>query len=205
MRRRLLALGGAVVLAVAACSSGSHQAIPPTTSPLPTTSVVPIAGGPNPEVIPPVITVAYVNAVLTALNHVYGNATRDLRSTHTVTPTVKLYLRSIFNDPLYNQQVNAASLSLQGVINNVRANPGDLKTTVSRLITASENCIFVQTKTDFSQAFIHPTPQPASEYYELAPKQSGDDPGNLNPTPWAFAANLAYLTPTSVASTCPSG
>jgi hypothetical protein len=204
MRRRLLVLGGAVVLAVAACSSGSHRASPPTTVPVTSTSVVPVAGGPNPDVVPPVITVAYVNAVLSALDHVYGDATRDLRSAHMVTPAVKTNLRSIFNDPLYDEQVHAASLSLEGVINNVRADPGDLKTTVSRLITASRDCIFVETKTDFSEAFIHPTPQPASEYYELAPKQPGGDPGNLNPTPWAFAANLAYLTPTSAASTCPS-
>jgi hypothetical protein len=148
--------------------------------------------------------VAYVDAVLAALNHVYGNATRALRSSHAVSAEVKTDLRSIFNDPLYDQQVDAAKLSLQGVINNVRSHPGDLKTTVSRLLTASTSCIFVKTQTDFSSAFIHTTPEPASEYFELAPKQPDDDPSNLNPTRWAFAKSLAYRTPTSIASTCPS-
>jgi hypothetical protein len=203
MRRKVLALGIAAMFAVAACSSGSHNASPTTISTSPSTAVDHSAA-PNPDVVPPFITAAYVNAVLVVLNHVYGNATRDLRTSLAVSPMVKTDLRSIFNDPLYEQQVHAATLSLQGVINNVRSQPGDLKTTVLRLIAASNTCIFAETKTDFSAAFIHPTPEPASEYFELARKQSGDDPNHLNPTPWAFAVSLAYLSPTSAASTCPS-
>jgi hypothetical protein len=199
MRRRILALGGAVVLVLAACSGRAHDTAPTTTPPSPST-----VAAPNPDVIPPVITVAYVNAVLAVLNHVYGNATRALRVTHSVSTDVKSDLRAIFNDPLYAQQVHAATLSLKGVINNVRADPGDLRTVVIRLITGSPTCIFVETKTNFSAAFIHPTPQPASEYYELAPKQHAENPQGINPTPWAFAVNSAYLTPTSVATTCAS-
>jgi hypothetical protein len=203
MRRKILALGTAALLAVAACSGSSRNASP-TGSRAPSTIATTDQGRPNPDDIPPTVTVSYVNEVLAVLNHVYGDATRSLRSSHSVSTAVKTDLRSIFNDPLYDQQVHAATLSLHGVIDNVRPDPGDLKTSVLRLITASATCIFVQTKTDFSSAFIHPTPQPASEYFELAPKQSGADPQHLNPTPWAFAVNLAYRSPTSAASTCPS-
>ena len=101
MRRRLLVLGGAVVLAVAACSSGSHRSSPPTTVPVTSTSAVPVAGGPNPDVVPPVITVAYVNAVFAALNHINGNAARLLVDDGQFTNNVRSILRAIYNDPLY--------------------------------------------------------------------------------------------------------
>jgi hypothetical protein len=198
MRRRLLALGGAAVLVAAACSSGTHRASPPST-----TAPASATAAPNPDVIPPVITVAYVNAVFAVLNHIYGNATRVLRATHAVTPEVKADLRAIFNDPLYAEQVQAANLSLrQGVINNVRLHPGDLRTVVTRLIRASSSCIFAETKTDFSAAFVHATPQPAAEYFALSAKKSDSQLNNINPTPWAFAANEAYLSPTTVADPC---
>jgi hypothetical protein len=202
MRRRLLALGGAVVLAVAACSNGSHQASPPTTLPGPSTSAAPLAGGPNPDVIPPVITVAYVNAVLRALFHVYGNATRTLLITRQVSTSVKADLRSIYNDPAYKQQLAAAQLSLNGVIDNVRGDAGDPVTVVKRLVSESNTCIFFEASTNLSSVLIHPTPSAASEYYELRPKQAGNDPLHLNPTPWAMSYNVAFLSPTTIPSRC---
>jgi hypothetical protein len=202
MRRKLVALGGAVVVALAACSGGSHQSTPTTLSPATGSPPPSATAAINPEVIPPVITVAYVNAVLAVLNHIYGNATRSLRSDHAVTPQVKADLRSIFNDPLYTEQVQTASESLRGPINNVRSNSGDGVTVVKTLISRNSSCIFVETTTTLAAVLVHVTPSPASEYYELAPKQPGDDPDGLNPTPWAFAFNVAYLTPTTVQDRC---
>jgi hypothetical protein len=199
MRRRLLALGGVAMLAVAACSSGTHHAAPTTTSPAPSTTAAP-----NPDVIPPVITVAYVNAVLAVLNHVYGNATRALLATRQITAEVKADLRSIYNDPAYEQQLSAAQLSLTSVIANVRPRPGDPAIRVKRLMSATATCVFFEATTDLSKVLIHPTPSAASEYFELGLKQLGGDPSELNPTPWAISFNVAYLTPTAVNSRCPS-
>jgi hypothetical protein len=203
MRRRLLALGGAVVLAVAACSSGSHRASPPTTLQVPTTSAVSVAGGPNPDAIPPVITVAYVNAVFAALNHINGNAVRALVASREVTPTVEMYLRAVYNDPLYAQEVKIARESIAGSLANVREPPGDLVTTVTRLISHSAACVFVQTRTDFSRVLIHPEPPAASEYFALTPKQPGSDPYHQNPTPWELKFNADYQTSTTIPSQCP--
>jgi hypothetical protein len=202
MRRKLLALGAAAAIVMAACSSGSNRASPSTTSPAPSTAPVGQTTVANPGVIPSVITVAYVNAVLIALNHIYGNATRTLRSSHAITPEVMRDLRSIFNDPLYDQQIQAAKISLQGAIDNVRPNAGDGTTVVTHLISASPACIFVETSTDLSRVLVHPTPRAASEYYELAPKDSQNNTSTLNPTPWAFAYNSAFLTPTNVKDPC---
>ncbi len=198
MRRTLLALGGVVLLTVSACSSRSHDAAPPTTStPRSTTSA------PGPYSIPTVITVAYVNSVFVVLNHVYSNAERELASTRQVNAEVRADLRAIFNDPAYDQQVQAAEASLkQGVINNVRPDGGDAETVVDRLITGTSACIFVETTSDPSALFVEPVLEPASEYFELLLKQPGADPLGLNSTPWAYGADEVFLKPTSVASKC---
>jgi hypothetical protein len=118
---------------------------------------------------------------------------------------VRSDLRAIFNDPAYAQQIQDLVESLrQGVISQVRPNGGDLTITVTRLITGTPTCIFVETTSDTSALFVHPTAAPASEYFELQPKQPRADPLHLNPTPWAFSSDEVFLTPTSAPSTCAS-
>jgi hypothetical protein len=196
----LLALGGMAMLAVAACSSGTHHASPPTTSLAPSTVAAPDA-----DIVPPVITVAYVNAVLAVLNHVYGNATRALVASRRMTPDVRADLRSIYNDPAYGQQLSAAQLSLTTVITNVRLHPGDPVILVKKLMSAAATCVFFEATTDLSKVLVHPTPSAASEYFELARKQPGGDPRDLNQTRWAISFNVAYLAPTTIGSRCTGG
>lgn len=187
------ALGTAVLMfAVLACSGGGTKAAKPP--PIP---------GPNPDVIPAVITPAYVNAVFKVLNHIDGDVTRLLAAERVVTATVRIDYRAIFNDPIYASELASASESLQqGAISNVRPDAGDAITTVVRLISASPTCILVETRTDLSAVLIQPRPSPASEYYELSPKQRGADPEHLNGTPWAISYNAAYLQPTEAPSLC---
>jgi hypothetical protein len=197
MRRRHLVVLALAVLVLAGCSSGHHAAAQPTTTTAP---------GPNPDVVPAVITPAYVDAVFKVLNHVYGNATRSLVASKQVTQTVQVDLRSIFNDPLYAQQLAQAQQSLTQAIANVRPEAGDAVTTVQRLVGATNTCIFAETVTSLAAVLVTPTPRPASEFYELALKQPNDDPNHINPTPWAISFNADYLSPTQLGNRCaPSG
>lgn len=195
MRHKILVLGAVVSLVVAsACSSSSRDVHPIGTAP-----------GPNPDVIPAIITPAYVDAVFKVLNHIYGNAARLIAGERQLTSPAKAELRSIFADPLYKQQLNAAQQSIdQGVIENVNPAGGDAQTKVVRLIAASSRCIFVQTSTDLATLLKNPTPKPASEYYELSPKQPRDDPTKINATPWAISFNAAFPTATSIPPRCES-
>ncbi len=198
MRRRFLALCAAVALLVAGCSSGHHAAAPTTTT-LPPGHT---AGSPNPDVIPPVITPAYVNAVFAALNHVDGDATRQMVSSGSVTPRAQADLRAIYNDPLFTQELRIAEQSLKAGTRGVRRPPGDVVTTVSKMISATPTCIFVATTSDFSAVLVNPGTPAASEYWVLRPKQRNGDPRKLNPTPWALAFNADYLTPTTIPDQC---
>ena len=200
MRRRFLALGAVMTVAAAACSSPSHRADPPTTPRPPATSAAPV--GPNPDVVPTVITPAYVDAVFAVLDHLDGDASRELLKSGSVSDVVRTDLRAIFNDPLYAQELEIAGQSLHGDLTNVRRPPGDTVISVVRLISASPTCVFVQTQSDYSAVLVHVGKPVADEYWALKPKASGDDPNHLNPTPWSLSFNADFLTPTSIPNQC---
>jgi hypothetical protein len=196
MRRRLLALSMAVMVAGAGCSSGGHHTVAPTTT------ANSISASPNPDVIPPVITAAYVNAVFVVLNHVQGNATRSLVATTSVNAAVMSDLRSIYNDPLYSREVEIAQQTLAGGLTDFLKPPGDIITTVDTLEFTSPTCIFVSTKSNFRSVVAHPSAPAASEYWRLSLKQPGSDVHHLNPTPWALSFNATYITATSIPNQC---
>lgn len=194
MRRRYLAIGAVLVSVFAGCSSGHHAAAPPTT----TTA----AASPNPDVVPAVITPAYVDAVFRVLNHINGNAVRALVGAGKMTPTVTSELKAVYGPPLYDVEAEVFQAGLSQDTSNLRRPPGDRVTRVLALITATPSCIFVRTATDLSAVEIHPTGTAASEYWEFQPKKPGDDPTGINPTPWLLTYNADYQTATSVPSTC---
>lgn len=197
MRKRILALVGAVSILAAGCTSSSRHASGIT---LPVATTVP--AGPNPDVIPAVITPAYVDAVFRVLNHIYGDASRLMLSERAVTPGVLTDLRAIYDDPLYSQEVKIARQSLAESLSNVRRPPGDIVTTVLRVISASPSCTFVQTSSSYANVLVDPSPPEPSEYWVLEPKATGIDPDHLNPTPWALARAVVFTTPTSVSNQC---
>ncbi len=150
MRRRVFVAGAVVVVALSACSGKGRDAAPTTTAPPPTTAATtraspPTTTVPNPDVVPAVITPAYVNAVFAVLNHLNGNVSRALVADGRITPQAMTDLRAIYNDPLYEQELTFARNSLSQSSGNVRKPPGDVMTTVRRLIFGSRTCMFVET------------------------------------------------------------
>lgn len=192
MRRRLRALGMAGLLStLAACSGGGHKAAQPPSIP-----------GPNPDVIPAVITPAYVNAVFRVLNHINGNAVRAVVSSRQISATVTQALQAIYAGPLLGVEVKVFQQGLSSGLSNVKPNPGDRLTVVRRLVASTPNCIFVETSSDLSAVEIKAGPRAASEYWELTLKGADQDPSHINPTPWMFSDNQDFTVPTTVTSPC---
>lgn len=189
--RRVFALSVLVLVSLSACSGNTHKATSPTT-----------ADGPNPDVIPAVITPAYVDAVFKVLNHIDGDASRTLYLSNAVTAGVLADLRAIYADPLYASEVQIAHQTLASDRRNVRDPPGDIRTSVVRIISASATCVFVQTKADYSAVLYRPGPSPASTYWVLSTKRQLDDPYHLNPTPWSLGFNAVYLTAQTIPNQC---
>jgi len=181
-----------LALVGSACSGGSGHASPTTSAAL----------GPNPDVVPLVITADYVNAVFKVLNHLDGDVTRSLVADRKVTPQDGAILRAIYNDPLYQEEVKIAGETLRSDMSVFRRPPGDRITTVENLVDTSPQCIFVATHSDYSQVAFHPTSSAISEFWMLTPKQAGADPNDTNPTPWALGFNASYKTLTSIPDQC---
>jgi hypothetical protein len=202
MKRLVLALF-AVSLTVGACA-GPARRTPGADPPSPARQAAPAspARPADPYAIPAVITPAYVDKVFVALNHVDGDASRILLARNSVTSGVTTILRSIYNDPLFSEQVKIASQSLQSPIPGLRHPLGDIQTSVVQLISGSPKCIFAKTTSNYTAVLVDPGPPAGSEYFELTPTQVGANAGHLNPTPWSMTFNADYLKPTRIPDQC---
>ena len=206
--RRWTLIAAAAGLSLAGCSTTSRPiasastqpAISSTTSTSPITTTSPNAI--NPDVIPAVITIPYVDAVFKVLEHIDGNISRSLLLTGRLTQQDIMDLRAIYSGALYAQEVKIAQQSIGGDLSNVRRPPGDVIIKVLRIIYASRDCIFVSTQSDYSSVLIDPGQSPASEYWTLGQKLTISDPGNINPTQWSLQFNADFTTPTEIPNQC---
>ena len=116
MRTPIVAVVVLVALGAAGCGSGKHSSTPTTRSTAATTSAPPSVSSTsttvdpiNPDVVPTVITPAYVDAVFKVLNHIDGNATRSLASANALLGSGRQDLEQSIWIPFYGQEVQAAN------------------------------------------------------------------------------------------------
>ena len=168
MRRRAVLL--VLVLLCAACSSTSS----------PATSPAPAPAGEGGE------QAATVDRILAGLDGVMGDAQRTLMRERRITPAVTDRLQSIYVGPELLNQLDAFRADVGNGLVGIKDPPGNRVTTVSRLITVSPICIFVEVSRDYSPATAGAAPRPSQLYVVLVSKDEVDDPQALNPTPWAM-------------------
>lgn len=164
LRRALL-----LTLVLGACSSGGASAPPPTAAPA--------AGAEE---------TATIDRILAGLDGVMGDLQRTLVRERRITPEVTERLRAIYVGPELLNQIDAFRADVANGLVGLKDPPGDRVTTVSRLITVSPICIFVEVTRDYAPLTAGAPPRPASLYVVLVTKSEGDDPRQLNPTPWAM-------------------
>ncbi len=207
--RRWTLVAVAAGLSLAGCSTTSRPTASADTRPAassPASTIPAVTASPNgvnPDVIPAVITIPYVDAVFKVLNHINGDAVRTVIGAGSLTPSALADIKAIYAPPLLTVELKVFAVGLTQDRSNLRSPIGDRITTVRRLIYASNSCVFVETRTQLTNVEISPTAAPASEYWELVTKTSLQDPGHLNPTPWSLDYNVDYLVPTNMANICP--
>jgi hypothetical protein len=189
----------ASALATGACSKGASKAGPSATAPgapAQTTTTDPYA-------VPPVIDAAYVNRVLEALDAAVGDVVRLIIRTHDVSPEVFDRLGAVY---LRREDVNLFLSSIQRSMREgftgFRADPGNKRSTVAELLSASTSCIYVRVARDYSQVANHPDPGPSMEWVGLQPRDSSRSPYNYNPTPWMIALEGVTSNLTQPPSPC---
>jgi hypothetical protein len=170
MRRMLLLLIMTAVL-LGACSSGPS----PATTPAPAAR----GGGGGEQA-------ATVDRILAGLDGVMGDAQRMLVRERRITPEVTARLQAIYVGPELLNHIDAFRADVGKGLVGLKDPPGNRVTTVSRLITVTPICIFAEVTRDYSPLTAGAAPLPASLYVVLVSKEEGDDPRQLNPTPWAM-------------------
>lgn len=172
-----------ILVLLAACSGhgASHPAAAASTAPAgPTTTI-------DPAVATEAQETAAVNDILAGLDGVMGDLQRILVRQRAITTDVTDRLRAIYAGPELLNQIDAFKADLAGGLLGYKNPPGNRITTVTRLITASPICIFVQVKRDYSPLTIGvSSANPSTLYVALANKDAADDPKHLNPTPWTM-------------------
>ena len=174
----------AVLLVASACSGGeAAQAPAATLGPAPTTTST-TARQIDPAVIPEDladIDEAYVQAVVDALFEVDAKATKIFVETKAPDTEASNYLRSIYLQDEYEQQIDGWLQAL--ALRSDELLPGKLKHEVQEVLGKSPDCIFAKVERDFSQTTTRNAP-PSITYLGITSKDATDDPDNLNPTAW---------------------
>ncbi len=173
MMRRLTAVLVLVLLLIVPACSAVRSAEGPATATVPT----PTVGGEQ---------AATINRILAGLDGVMGDLERALVRDRRITAEVTDRLRAIYTGPELLSQVDAFRADLANGLVGYKDPPGNRVTTVSRLITVSQICIFAEVTRDYGPTTAGPPPRPASLYVVLVTKDETDDPKHLNPTPWAM-------------------
>ena len=149
------------------------------TVPAPTTTT-------NPYAVPAVIDAAYVNRVMTGLDAVMGDASRALIRSTTITSEVYDRLRAIYsNNSLLQLVVDSMEDEIRQGFTGFKPNPGNRMTSVTGLITAQPDCIFVRVNRDYS-AMSPEADSTDVQWVALKPLERSRDPHGHNPTSWAM-------------------
>jgi len=188
-------LAAALLTALVACSPssadrGNAAANTVRTEPSanPTIATAPLATTTtNPYAVPAAIDVAYVNRVLAGLDAANGDTTRLVIRTRTITQEAYDRLKAIYADPTFMQiNIDGYERDIRDNFRSYKSSPGDLKSTVSRLISARSDCVFVQVSRDYTSAGINPLAELQTQWVALTLLDRTRDPKGYNPTPWAF-------------------
>ena len=158
-----------IAFVLGACSGAGGSATPASTAPA--------AGAEE---------TASIDRILAGLDGVMGDLQRILVRERRITPEVTDRLRAIYVGPELLNQIDAFRADVANGLVGMKNPPGNRVTTVSRLITVSPICIFVEVTRDYSPVTQGVAPRPASLFVVLVTKSEGDDPRQLNPTPWAM-------------------
>jgi hypothetical protein len=215
MRRTVLAVSAAVALLAGACGSSTPHASDPTvaTAPLSTTtsSTPPVSTTtvlastttlPDTAIVPSRITVAYVDAVLAKLNHIYGDAVRSTVAARRLTPAAIDDIDAIYSGKLATEERGIFRSAVTGGLKDLQRHPGDRRTKVVRVVFRSDTCVFATVKTSYTSVALHQVKAPAVEYLGIGRKTVAQTSTDINPTPWVFFFDLINASDVKVRNQC---
>ena len=175
---------GLAVLALAGCAKGKTVETPGATlgTAAPTTTTT------DPYAIPNPIDAAYVNRVLAGLDAANGDVVRMVVATKTVPREAFDRLKALYaTDRLLNLTLDGLAQDLARGFPGARAQPGNVTTTVTQLLSVKATCIFAKVARDYSRVSVSPLPSLDTQWVAVVPVDAGRDPSHFNPTRWSFS------------------
>ena len=142
--------------------------------------------------VPEVIDVAYVEKVMAALDHVYGDAIRTLAKERTITEEFLSRLAAIYTPKQFAFWQDVWVKDVADGIRGLRATPGDPKTLIQELVTATPTCVLARVDHDFAAVNEQADRTTPQEFIALVPSES---PRQLNPTPWIISFDGYVASP----------
>ncbi|HEX2039300.1 MAG TPA: hypothetical protein VHF47_06165 [Acidimicrobiales bacterium] len=136
--------------------------------------------------MPAVIDVAYVEKVMAALDHVYGDAIRILARERQITKEFLEHLVAIYTEREFEVAQRAWVEDVAKGLPGLVGAPENPRTGIRHALLLTEACILVAVDRDFSGSRSSP-PSTPQKFIGLTPKQPARDPRNLNPTPWSIS------------------
>lgn len=178
-----VAVAAATALALlAACRGGNDKVLPTATvptAPETTTTTAPYA-------VPPVIDAAYVNRVVTGLDAIAGDTTRLIVRTRTIPREAFDRVNAIYhNDSEVDRVLKGYSDQLASGLPGAQQDPGDKKSVVKEMLSASPRCMFARVERDYSAISANAF-SGITEWVALRPLDPGRDPSHYNATGWAY-------------------
>jgi hypothetical protein len=200
--RRQVGAARAVVLSAlvlaGACSgdggrdgAGPEPTVPPGGRSTTTSSSVSTTLDPSAYDVPATIDQAYVQRVVSAYDHVLGDAIRALKRDGGLSDDFLKHLLAIYTEQEFEaQQRGWRSALAQGDLGKRPDVPGNPVTSVVTVNRADPKCITAQVSRDFRPTLrpdVTPSESPQPDYVVLVRKHEGRDPLASNSTPWVMA------------------
>lgn len=182
---RFLALAVTLVLALGACrdadgSDGNGRTTIPTAPSSTTTTTTGVVS----YAVPETIDAAYIEKVMAALDHLYGDLARHVASSHQLDEEFHRYLVTLHGADSFDLEKQVWVKVAAEDFRLLRPHPGDAKTTVERIIVARPDCILFEAKRDFFAVFNERGEPGPPRFVGLVPLPEDRNLDRRNRTPW---------------------
>ncbi|HEX7167976.1 MAG TPA: hypothetical protein VF230_13445 [Acidimicrobiales bacterium] len=182
----------ALLLAFGGCNGDDGEGGSERTTTVPTASTTTTAHA-DPYAIPAVIDEAYAQKVVNELDRIDGAATRIVVSEGRFTEDAATHVAAVYLQPELDEQLRLWTDDVRDGLEEYLAPPGDVRSTVTRVLVAKPGCIQVEVDRDFSDV-ARDADKSALSFMTLLPKNGSQDRRSLNATPWMVAAAVTNTT-----------
>ena len=179
---RAVVAGLLLAAPLAACSPDDEPAAPTATL----GTAPPVTPTTDPYAVPAVIDAAYVNRVLEGLDAAVGDVVRMVVREKRIPREAAERLQAIYIDKdAWQLEIDLLQRDSFQNFSSYKPDPGNQKTVVTRLITASPLCVFAEVERDYSPVGISPDANLSRQWIALKPV-TNQDPEKYNITSWGY-------------------